>query len=86
MTSGTGGRRIALQDAGELQPVESWQHEIEHDQRRRMSADGVEGGVAARLHVDLVAGLLEVEAQHLREIGLVLDDADQGPCHGVGKI
>src|SRR6185436_2472607 len=57
-------------------PVEAGQHEVEHDQVGRPPAHGIEGGVAAAVHLDLEALAREVVAHHFGEVGLVLDHCD----------
>jgi len=69
-------RHLATDPAAHLEPVDSGQPDVEHDQRDRMPAE-LRQGVLPRPHPqDLVAIALEVGADQRADVRLVLDDHD----------
>ena len=67
--------------AADLEAVGAGQHEVEHDERRALLRDLREGGLARLRFAHGVAVLLEVEANELADVLLVLHDEDRAP-HG----
>ena len=76
-----GGFGIALENPGQLEPVQSWEHEVEDNQVRGGFANGVESGVAAVLDGNVESLLLEVVLEDFGDGGLVFDDEDVCPLH-----
>ena len=73
---------VALEDARHLEPVEPGQHQVEQQEIWGVTADALQGGVAALFQLDVEALFLQVVAEDLGEIGLVLDEQDAALCHG----
>ena len=66
------------QPLADLDPVDVRQHQVEHDQRRRVRGRLAERVGAGRRRPDRVARVLQVERDERRDRALVLDDQDGG--------
>ena len=71
--------------AADLEAVGAGQHEVEHEEGRALLGDLREGGLAGLRFAHGVTVLLQVEADELPDVLLVLDDEDGAP-HGHREI
>ena len=70
-------RRLPLLDGpAHLEAVHARQHQVEDDQIRLGLLDASEGGFAVVCRDHLEPGLLQVVADDIEYVGLVLDDED----------
>lgn len=72
----------APQEAADLEPVESRQHQVENDQVEALGPGGLERAAPVVLHAHAVTLILEVKARQPGQVGIVLDDeeATLGEC------
>ena len=74
----TGGLVVGAQEPADLEAVHVRQHQVEHDEVRRLRAHAVERVATRRHSLGRIAGLLEVADDELGDVGIVFDHEDAG--------
>ena len=72
---------VRLEPAADLEAVHPRQHEVEHDEVRRLGARRRQGVLAAGHHGHVVALLVQVVLDELEDVPLVVDDEHVLSCH-----